>query len=119
MRAVVLALRELMRQPQVDDHTRDLAAFIALALEGVAETIDSSVDAWEKRGYWLKADRFRMDWAWTEKHGKAMRTAVMADDWPSVAVTAAHVAEKLKDVNVPQRHRLGEPWRGAWKRLSA
>jgi hypothetical protein len=116
-RAVVLAIRELMRQTEPNGVTRDLAAFIALALESVAESIDPSVEAWEKRGYWLKADRFRMEWAWTEKLGKAMRQAISNEDWPSVAMTAAQVAEKLKSVEVPQRHRLGTPWEGAWDKM--
>jgi hypothetical protein len=106
-----------MRQPEPNDVTRDLAAFIALALESVAETIDSSVGAWEKRGYWIKADRFRMEWAWTEKYSKSMRKAVNEDDWSAVAMTAVQVTEKLKNVHVPQRHRLGTPWVGAWERL--
>ena len=116
-RAVVIALRELMRQSEPDENTKDLAAFIAMALEAVADTIDASVGAWEKRGYWIKADRFRMEWAWTEKFGKNMRIAVLNEDWPQVAMTAAQVTEKLKDVKVPQRHRLGTPWVGAWERL--
>jgi len=91
-RATVLALRELMRQSQPDSKTRDLAAFIALALEAVAATIDASVDAWEKRGYWVKADRFRMEWYWSEQLGRAMRQAVLAEDWPTIALTAAQVA---------------------------
>lgn len=117
MRGIVLALRELMRQTSTDGNTRDLAAFIALALQAVAETIDPSVEAWEKRGYWIKADRFRMDWAWTDKLGKTLRVAVQEENWPVVALTAAQVAEKLKDVDVPQRHRLGTPWVGAWEML--
>lgn len=116
-RAVVLALRELMRQTEPDNKTRDLAAFIALALKQVAETIDTSVNAWEKRGYWVKADRFRMEWAWTERYSTEMRKALLENDWPTVAITAAQVTEKLKNVSVPQRHRLGTPWDGAWERL--
>ena len=116
-RAVVLAIRELMQQSEPNEDTRDLAAFIALALDAVAGTIDTSVSAWEKRGYWLKADRFRMDWAWAEKYGSAMRQAVLKNDWGSVAMTAAQVTEKLKDVKVPKRHRLGTPWTGAWEKL--
>ena len=118
-RSVVLALRELAKQPEINQNTRDLAAYIALALQAIAKTIDSSVEAWEKRGYWLKADRFRLDWAWAERLGKQMQQALLNDDWQTVALTAGQVAEKLHTVEVPQRHRLGAPWVGAWERLSA
>jgi hypothetical protein len=116
-KAVVLAIRELMRQSEPDANTRDLAAFIALALEAIAETIDSSVAAWEKRGYWVKADRFRMEWAWAGQLGGAMRQAILAEDWPKVAVTAAQAAQRLNAIQVSQHHRLGTPWVGAWKKL--
>jgi hypothetical protein len=116
-RAVVLALRELMQQAEPDQKTRDLAAFISLALEEIYQTIDESVAAWEKRGYWLKADRFRLEWAWSESLSKKMGDAVLQEDWPQVAATAASVAQKLNTVVLPQRHRLGTPWTGAWEKL--
>ncbi len=116
-KGVVLAIRELMRQAQPDDHSRDLAAFIALALIKIGESIDPSVTAWEKRGYWVKADRFRMEWSWAERLGQTMRQAVLEDDWGMVAATAAQVAQKLMSVQVSERHRLGAPWMGAWKDL--
>ena len=116
-RAVVLALRELMQQTEPDQTTRDLAAFISLALDEIYQTIDESVAAWEKRGYWLKADRFRLEWAWSETLSKNMRNAVLQDDWPQVAITAANVAQKLNTGALPQRHRLGTPWVGAWDKL--
>jgi hypothetical protein len=116
-RAVVLAIRELMQQTEPDQTTRDLAAFIALALQGIYQTIDESVAAWEKRGYWLKADRFRLEWAWTESLANGMRYAVLHDDWQQVASHAASIAQKLNSVVLPQRHRLGTPWIGAWEKL--
>jgi len=116
-RGVVLAIRELMKQTQPDAHSRDLAAFIALALIEISKTIDVSVAAWEKRGYWVKSDRFRMDWAWAEKYGNAMRQAVLKDDWAAIAGTSVQIAQKLASIKVPQRHRLGEPWVGAWEAL--
>ncbi|RPI22643.1 MAG: hypothetical protein EHM70_23520 [Chloroflexota bacterium] len=116
-RAVVLAIRELMKQNTVDDTSRDLAAFISLALLRISETIDTSVEAWEKRDYWIKADRFRMEWAWSGRLGHDMRQAVLAGDWAMVAMTAAQAAQKLMNVKVPIRHRLGTPWVGAWQEL--
>jgi hypothetical protein len=116
-KAVVIAIREFMRQLQPDDNTRDLAAFISLALDAIAGTIDSSVGAWEKRGYWVKADRFRMDWAWSSRLAGNMRQAVLAEDWMKVAQTAAQVAERLNGVRIPQRHRMGTPWVGAYRKM--
>jgi hypothetical protein len=117
IRAIVLALRELMQQTTTDERTRDLAAFIAIALDTIHQTIDVSVSAWEKRGYWIKADRFRMEWNWTEKYSKELKDAVLVDDWARVAMVAGQIAERLKDVKVPQRNRIGAPWEGAWERL--
>jgi hypothetical protein len=118
-RAIVVAMRELSQQSDLDEQTRDLAAFIALALEEIAGTIDISVAAWEKRGYWVKADRFRMDWIWTENLGAVMRKAVITEDWATVARTVGQVGEKLSGLMVPQRNRIGTPWVGARKQLEA
>ena len=118
-KAAIIAIRELMRQSQPDDNTRDLAAFIALALESIAGTIDSSVEAWEKRGYWVKADKFRMDWSWSGRLAASMRSAVLAEDWPKVAQTAIQVAERLNSIKIPKNHRLGTPWAGAYRVLKA
>lgn len=116
-KAVVLAIRELMRQSKPDEATRDLAAFISLALEAIADTIDLSVGAWEKRGYWVKADRFRMDWAWSSRLAGTMRLAVLAEDWLKVAQTTAQIAERLNGIQVAQKHRMGTPWVGAYQKM--
>lgn len=116
-RCIVLSLRELMRQSQPDDKSRDLAAFIALALLAISDTVEASVLAWEKKGYWVKADRYRMEWSWTERFGKQMKQAVFHEDWPMVAQVSVQVAQKLMSVEVPLRNRLGTPWVGAWGSL--
>ncbi|MEW6179574.1 MAG: hypothetical protein AB1522_06585 [Chloroflexota bacterium] len=117
-REVVLAIRELMKQEQADEKTRDLAAFIGLALIEIGETIDVSVQAWEKRGYWVKAERFRMDWDWVFSLGRAILEAVKSEEWGQVAMLAVRIAQKLQKVNVPERNRIGSPWEGAWRRLT-
>lgn len=117
-KSVVLAIRELMRQPEPNEHSRDLAAYIALALLEIHETVESSVVAWEKKGYWVKADRFRMDWIWSERLGRQLRDAVLNDDWATIAMTVASLGGKLNNVDVPVRHRLGTPWEGAFRQLS-
>ena len=116
-RSVVLALRELMRQSEPGQSSRDLAAFIVLALEEIFQTIDVTVNAWEKKGYWVKADHFRMEWEWSSRLADKMRTALLADDWASVAMLSAQIGQKLMGVKLPVRHGLGTPWEGAWHKL--
>jgi aldehyde:ferredoxin oxidoreductase len=106
-----------MRQEDIDNRTRDLAAFIALSTEAISRTIEPSVVAWEKRGYWVKADRFRLEWGWAETLGTNMRNATLKEDWSTIAITAAQIAEKLSSVTVSERHRMGAPWVGAWDQL--
>lgn len=116
-RSVVLALRELMRQSQPDAHSRDLAAYISIALGEIYQTAEESVAAWEKKGYWVKADRFRMEWEWADRLSSKVRTALIQDDWATIAMTAAQIGQKLMNVDVPVRHKLGTPWVGAWDHL--
>lgn len=117
-KAIVLAVRELAQQASITQETRDLAAFLAIAMQSIAEGIDVSVAAWEKRGYWVKADRFRMEWLWTGQYAEKMKTAVLEEDWGTVAMLSAQIAQKLHKVEVSKNHRLGKPWVGAYARLN-
>ena len=44
-KTIVLALRELMKQPEPNDQTRDTAAYVVLALDEINKNIDASVEA--------------------------------------------------------------------------
>ena len=116
-RGVVLALRELMKQQETNDLTKDLAAYVALSLDEIAGTIEASVGAWEKRGYWVKADHFRLEWEWAGNSARKLREALLKEDWGIAAVTAAQVAQKLNKITVAERHHLGTPWVGAYETL--
>jgi hypothetical protein len=116
-KAIVLAVRELARQTDVNDQARDLAAFIALALRTISEGIDASVAAWEKRGYWVKADRFRMEWMWTGQIADRMKSAVLTDDWATIATLMPTIAQKFSKIVISDNHRLGKPWAGAYGQL--
>ncbi len=116
-KSILLAVRELAKQKEVTAEARDLAAFIASALRAIAEGIDESVAAWEKRGYWVKADRFRMEWLWTGQTAAKMKSAVLNDDWGAIAMLLPQIAQKLNKVQIAENHRLGTPWKGAYQRM--
>lgn len=116
-KSIVLAVRELAKQKDVTPEAQDLAAFLALALQTIADGIDESVAAWEKRGYWVKADRFRMEWLWTGQTAAKMKSAVLTDDWGTIAMLMPQIAQKLGKIQIAEKHRLGRPWVGIYKRM--
>jgi len=116
-KSIVLAIRTLMQKGEPDDESLDMAAFVVLALEKIEESIDKSASAWEKRDFWLKADRFRMEWGWTESSGKSLEKAVLAQNWAEIPTELIQIAQRLGSVEVAAKHRLGTPWIGAWEVL--
>ncbi|MEI8131836.1 MAG: hypothetical protein WCG34_05345 [Leptolinea sp.] len=118
-KAVIKAIRLLALQQQPDNDSRDLVAFISIALNEMYKTVETSVIAWEKKDYWVKADRFRMEWEWCNRTSIAMSKAVLAEDWGTVASTSGLIAQKLMKIQLPPGARIGTPWVGAYKQLKA
>jgi hypothetical protein len=116
-KAIVLALAELAESGASSEKRRDLAAFIYLSLRALSETIEPTVAAWEKRGYWVKADRYRVEWSWTGHAAQKMKEALSAGDWAGIEQLAEQIGVKLAKVKVSPNHRMGQPWIGAWEKL--
>ncbi len=116
-KAIVISIRELTKQTDVTDEAKDLAAFIALALKTISEGIDASVAAWEKRDYWVKADKFRMEWMWAGQYADKMKVAIFTNDWGTIALLMPQIAQKFNKIVVSDNHRLGKPWVGAFRKM--
>lgn len=114
---VLTCIRELMKQPEITAESKDMAAFIVLALREIHSGIDPSVEAWEKRGYWVKADRFRMEWEWCGPVASQLEQALKIEDWESVPLTVIQIAQKFASVKPPSRNTNGKFWVGAFSRL--
>ena len=117
-KCIVLCIRELARQSSVNSESKDQAAFIALALQSISDGIDVSVAAWEKRDYWVKADKFRMEWVWAGQYAQKMKDAVLGDDWAAIAMLMPTIAQKFNKIVVSDNHRLGKPWSNAYTLLA-
>jgi c-di-AMP phosphodiesterase-like protein len=117
-KSIVLCIRELAKQANITPDAKDLAAYIALALQAISEGIDTSVTAWEKRDYWVKADKFRMEWLWAGQLAAKMKAAVLTDDWATIATLMPQIASKFNKIEVSDHHRLGKPWAGAYTLLA-
>lgn len=116
-RGIVLAIRLLMEQGAPDDDSLDKIAFVVLALNKIAESVDASATAWEKRDYWVKADAFRMEWEWVLDCSERLKDALLAKDWAQIASELIVVGQKLNKVQISPKNRIGEPWIGAYAAL--
>lgn len=116
-KAIVAAIRELSRQAEPGIEVKDLVSFIILSLRIISRSIETSVEAWEKRDYWVKADRFRIEWAWTENISDKLQNELLREDWGAIVKLVAQIGQKLVKVNVPEHNRIGTPWIGSWNEL--
>ena len=114
-KAIVITIREFMRQKAPDQSTKDMVAFITLALKEISRGIDQSVAAWEKRGYWVKADKYRLEWQWTGETSKKLQIAFSEEDWGTIASHFLEIMEKFSNIKVSDKHRMGKPWENAFK----
>jgi hypothetical protein len=119
LQAVALALRATASEKRGGDDPRDVMAFVTMALQEVSHSVEETAAAWEKRGYWLKADRFRADWAWVDPSVERLRGALSTLDWPSIAEAAGGVAGRVAQVKLPARMARTRPWEGAWAQWMA
>jgi hypothetical protein len=116
-RHILLAIRELSQSNNDPVKSRDLVAFIIIALGQIAQTIDSSVAAWEKRGYWVKADRFRMEWGWTQVKSDQLYKDLQNQNWDAIVKQVIQITQKLSAVKLPVRKSVAEPWKDAYTSL--
>lgn len=117
MKAVTLVLRTLATRAAIDTETKDMVAFIALALNEIDATIDVTFAAWEKRDYWLKADQFRREWGWAGRTGAKLERVVLGDEWQNLPTLMVELSKHLEKVVLPKRNTLGTPWHGALAKL--
>ena len=97
----------------------DQAAFIVLGLEKIQAGVERTVTPWEKRGYWMKADKFRLEWEWTERKARELRSALDDSNWAAIDEGVGWVAKHLEGVRIPERGKPRAPWKGAWGVLRA
>ena len=116
-RTIAEALKRLMAKGSLDAEAKDLAALIVLSLREINEGVEQSATAWDKRHYYIKADRLRHDWEWTQRSADRMIKLIRVDDWLRLPVVLAELAPRFADVSVVKLTRSAEMWNGALERL--
>jgi hypothetical protein len=116
-RTIAEALRRLMAKNGFDEETRDLAALIVFSLRELSEGVDRSASAWEKRGYFIKADRFRRDWEWVDHTANELETLIRGAEWTRLPVVLARLVPQFADIKVQRLTRSPAMWQNCYQRL--
>jgi hypothetical protein len=116
-RSIAEMLRRLSQKKRIDDEAKDQAALIVLCLQGMADTVDQTVLAWEKRDYWMKAEHFRREWEWLDPMADQLGRVIYEGRWQELPVTLAKLAPHFSDIGVKRLTRKPEFWEGAYRKL--
>jgi len=106
-----------MLKRKLDQEARDMAATLVYALRGIEATIEQSTLAWEKRNYYLKADRYRREWEWVAVFAKRLGRIVQEDAWDQLPSELAQLAPYFKDIRVVAFTRDASAWQSNYTTL--
>ncbi len=118
-RTIAELLRHLMAKRELDSEARDMAAALVFSLEKIADSVEQTTEAWEKRNYYLKADRFRLEWEWTRPMAKRLREIILHGDWHRLPYLLAELAPRFADIRVTRMTRQPITWKAAYTLLLA
>ena len=118
-RSIAEMLRRLSQKQDIDAEAKDMAAMIALLLREIYESVEKSARAWEKRDYWMKAERLLRDWEWTAELAANMDDVLRHDAFDLLPELMADLLPRFADIQLKKMMRKPDLWRGAYDRLQA
>lgn len=114
LREIATALRHAAEANPGPEESHQLIEFILDALRDIDETVRQATTAWERRNYWVKADRFRHTWSWVSDAAAGLERALDAGNEDAARSIALGLTGPMKEVK-PYKSRHRRPWNGAWK----
>lgn len=116
-RTIAEILRRLPQKQAIDDEAKDMAALIVLLLHEIYEGVEKSAVAWEKRDYWLKAERFMREWQWTLRAAADMDDVIRHEAWDLLPELLMDLVPRFTDIEIKSLTRSVTLWQGAYKKL--
>ena len=117
MRTIAEILRHLSQQREVDQQTRDMVAMLVFCLRAIDDTVEESVRAWEKRGYWKKADDFQQKWWWSTLMANAIEELLRTGNWDNLPETMIKLYPHFADIQINRMTRDPAEWAGAYQKI--
>ena len=117
MRTCAELLRHLSTKPALDEEARDMAACLVFSLREIDEGIDESASVWEKRDYWMKAEKLRQRWYWVSARADELNALILNEEWQHMPEMMVRLLPHFADVKVTRLTRTPDVWEGAYARL--
>ena len=118
-RTIVEMLHRLSRKGEIDEEAQDMAATIVFALVDIDAGVQGSAEAWEKRGYWMKAERFMRAWHWTKEVSANLDDVLRHEAWDLLPGLMLEIMPHFNDIQVNKYTRKASSWEGAYAKLIA
>ncbi len=110
-------LRRLMSKPALDAEARDMAAQIVLCLREINAANETTISAWEKRGYWMKAERFLRDWEWCKEMAYNLDDVIRHEAWDLLPALLLELGPHFSDIAIKTMTRDPDTWKAAHRAL--
>lgn len=117
MRTAAEVIRHLGLKSEIDDDARNMAAYLVFCFREIDEGIDDTVRAWERRDYWVKAEKFRLRWAWAGQAALELQEVIYQDDWDRMPHVLVRLLPNFEDVKIARFTRSPSLWQNAYDRL--
>jgi hypothetical protein len=116
-KAVQYLCQQLSEHAVWDAPTVERAAYVVLCLREIGQTVEVTVAAWEKRDFWVKAEKFRQEWGWAARRGSALQKALLTNDWAAARVQVLGILQQLSTSQLPKRDPVGTAWMDSLAKL--
>lgn len=117
MRTVAEILRHLGQKTTIDDSSKDMVAAVIFSLRAIEATVEESVLAWEKRGYWKKADDFQQKWWWSSLSATSLEKLIRSDNWEEIPEAMFKLFPHFADIKINRLTRDPKDWIGMYSKL--
>lgn len=118
MRTIAEILRRLgQHNGDITDEVRDMTAMIVFCLREIDESIIDTIKAWEKRGYWQKADKFQLTWMWSEQYAKQLEKLIRDDNWNQLPEIMMKLFPHFASIEINKMTRKPNDWVGTYDKL--
>jgi len=117
MRTIAEMLRRMSTKAAIDTESKDMSGTMVYLLREINAGVMVSVEAWEKRGYWMKADRFIRKWQWTSDTAYNLEDILRNEAWDLLPRLLGEIYPHIAGIKLKKMTRSPEIWKGGYQKL--